>query len=118
TRAKLRKSVRPDGRWVSLAVGLVVVGLLLVAQPAGAQERLSFSAFVQWISGSSMQIIIDNGASIRVDLRLVDQVSYNTLRPGDPVQVSGYVSPDRSRLIGERINRIDAPNVYDACSAC
>ena len=31
-----------------------------------------------------MQVITDNGASIRVDLRLVDQVSYNTLRAVTP----------------------------------
>ena len=80
TRAKLGRSVGPGGRWVALAARLVVVGLLLVALPAAAQERLSFTAFIQWISGSNMQVITDSGASIRVDLRLVDQVSYNTLR--------------------------------------
>jgi endonuclease YncB( thermonuclease family) len=96
----------------------VVGGLLLIAASATAQQRLSFTGFVQWISGSSMQVVADNGASVRVELRLVDQPSYNTLRAGDPVRVFGYVSPDRSRLIGERIDRIDAPNVYDSCSSC
>ena len=46
-------------------------------------------------------------------LQLVDQSEYNALSNGDRVRVFGYVSPDRSRLIGERIDRVDAPNVYD-----
>ena len=117
TRAKLKRSVGSGGRRIALGAGLVV-GLLLIASPASAQQRLSLTAFVQWISGSTMQVTTDTGVSVRIDLRLVDQVSYNTLRGGDPVQIFGYVSPDRSRVIGERINRIDAPNVYDACSAC
>src|SRR5262245_57502372 len=118
TRATLGRSIGSGGRRIALAAGLVVVGLLPVTSPAAAQQRLSFPAFVQWISGSNMRVVTDNGTSVRVDLRVVDQLSYNTLRGGDPVQVFGYVSPDRSRVIGERINRIDAPNVYDACSAC
>jgi hypothetical protein len=61
-----------------------------------------------------MQVVADNGVSIRVDLQLVDLSEYNGLQNGDRVRVFGYVSPDRSRLIGERIDRIDAPNVYDS----
>ena len=32
------------------------------------------------------------------------------------MRVFGYVSPDRSELIAQRIDRSDAPNVYDSYS--
>ena len=102
-------------RWY-LLVALLGGGLVALAGPASGQQRLVISGFVQWISGSSMQVVADNGASIRADLQLVDQSDYNTLRGGDRVRVFGYVSPDRSRLIAERIDRVDAPNVYDSYS--
>ena len=102
-----------SARWL-LIVALVGGGLAAVlAGPAAGQQRLVISGFVQWIAGSTMQVVADNGASIRVDLQLVDQSEYNALSNGDRVRVFGYVSPDRSRLIGERIDRVDAPNVYD-----
>jgi hypothetical protein len=89
-------------------------GLVALAGPASGQQRMVISGFVQWISGSTLQVVADNGASIRVDLQVVDQSEYNTLRGGDRVRVFGYVSPDRSRLIAERIDRSEAPNVYDS----
>lgn len=97
-----------------LTVALVLGSLVSLAGPVAGQQRLAISGFVQWVSGSAMQVVADNGSSIRVDLQLVGQSEYNTLRGGDRVRVFGYVSPDRSRLIGERIDRIDAPNVYDS----
>ena len=89
-----------------------------LAGPVAGQQRLVVSGFVQYISGSTLQMVADDtgirvGGSIRVDLTLVAQSDYNTLRSGDRVRVFGYVSPDRSRLIGERIDRLDAPNVYE-----
>jgi hypothetical protein len=102
-------------RWPTLAAGLLV-GFLLMAGPATAQQRMSLAGYVQWISGSTMQLMADNGISVRVDLQLADQASYNTIRGGDRVRVFGYVSPDRGRLIAERIDRSDAPNVYDPYS--
>jgi hypothetical protein len=92
------------------------VALLLTGGPASAQQRLSFAGYVQWISGSTMQVMGDNGISIRVDLQTIDQSSYNTLRGGDRIRVFGYVTPDRSRLVAERIDRSEAPNVYDSYS--
>ena len=97
-----------------LIVALLCGGLVCLAGPASGQQRLVISGFVQWISGSTMQVVADNGASVRVDLQLVDQSDYNTLRNGDRVRVFGYISPDRSRLIGESIDRSDAPNIYDS----
>jgi hypothetical protein len=97
-----------------LIVALLAGCLAAPVGPAAGQQRLAISGFVQWISGASMQVVADNGFSIRVDLQLVDQSEYNTLSNGDRVRVFGYISPDRSRLIGERIDRVDAPNVYDS----
>ena len=113
----MKATGRPAGRarW-GLIAALLCGALVALAGPAGAQQRFNFSGFVQWIQGSTMQVMGDNGYSIRVDLQLVDQSDYNTLKGGDRVRVSGYVSPDRSRLIGERIDRIDAPNVYEPYS--
>jgi hypothetical protein len=102
-------------RWPTLAAGLLV-GFLLMAGPATAQQRMSLAGYVQWISGSTMQLMADNGISVRVDLQRADQASYNTIRGGDRVRVFGYVNPDRSRLIAERIDRSEAPNVYDSYS--
>jgi len=102
-------------RWRRIAA-LLSAGLFTLAGPAAAQQRLVVSGFVQWIAGSSMQVVADNGLSIRVDLQTVEQSDYNTLRPGDRVRVFGYVSPDRSELIGQRIDRINAPNVEESYS--
>jgi hypothetical protein len=90
--------------------------LLGLAAAVSAQQPYVFAGFVQWIQGSTMQVMGDNGYSIRVDLQNVAQSDYNTLRGGDRVRVSGYVSPDRSRVIGQRIDRLDVPNVYDSYS--
>lgn len=109
---------RPGGAHWCLIMALLSAGLpAVLAGPAAAQQRLVVSGFVQWISGSSMQVVADNGASVRVDLQAVDQSDYNTLQPGDRVRVLGYVSPDGSRLVGQRIDRVNAPNVYDSYSS-
>ena len=102
-------------RW-RLTAALLCGGLVVLAGSAAAQQRFTFSGFVQWIQGATMQVMGDNGYSIRVDLQLVDQSDYNTLKGGDRVRVIGYISPDRSRVIGQRIDRSDAPNVYDSYS--
>jgi hypothetical protein len=99
-----------------LIVAALCGSLVVLAEPSAAQQPFAFSGFVQWISGATMQVMGDNGYSIRVDLQTVDQSSYNTLRGGDRVRVFGYVSPDRSRVIAQRIDRSDAPNVYDPYS--
>ena len=111
-------AARPAGRGHRyLVVALLCGGLVALAGPVSGQERMAISGVVQWISGSAMQIVADNGASIRINLQNTAQSDYNTLRGGDRVRVFGYVSPDRSRLIAERIERVDAPNTYDSYSA-
>jgi hypothetical protein len=106
-----RHTVRVHG---CLIVALLCGGLVALAGPASGQQRMVISGFVQWISGSDMQMVADNGVSIRVNLDNAAQSDYNTLRNGDRIRVFGYVSPDRSELIAERIDRSDAPNVYDS----
>lgn len=101
-------------RWRFIAA--LLCGSLVTLGPAAAQPPYVFAGIVQWIGGSTMQVIADNGSSIRVDLELVPQSEYNTLNPGDRIRVVGHVSPDRSRVIAQRIDRGDAPNVYDPYS--
>jgi len=100
-----------------LAVALLGGALVAaIAGSAAGQQRLVISGFVQWISGSNMQLQADNGASVRIDLQNVDQSDYNTLQNGDRVEVVGVVSPDGSKLLADRVDRSDAPNVYDPYS--
>lgn len=108
-------SARP-ARGRGLVAALVCASLLGAAGWVAAQQPFTFAGFVQWVQGSTMQVMGDNGYSIRVDLQNVAQSDYNTVRGGDRVRVVGYVSPDRSRVIGQRIDRLDAPNVYDSYS--
>ena len=93
-----------------LMVAALVLGLL--PGPLSGQERLVITGSVQWIDGEKMQVMADNGYSIRVDLERVDQSSYNTLSPGDRVRVVGFVTPDRSELVAERVVGGDT-NIYD-----
>jgi len=121
-RARLFLAARARRSPAALAQRGLAVALLggtLVAAIAGSaagQQRLVISGFVQWISGSNMQLQADNGASLRIDLQNVDQSDYNTLENGDRVEVVGVVSPDGSKLIADRVDRSSAPNVYDPYS--
>jgi hypothetical protein len=110
TRGEARRTSRP------LVAVLLWGSLVALAGSVQAQQPFAFSGFVQWISGSTMQVMGDNGYSIRVDLQVIDQSEYNTLRGGDRVRILGYISPDRSRVIAQRIDRSDAPNVYEPYS--
>jgi hypothetical protein len=91
---------------------LVVLALGCVPVQVAGQERLVITGTVQWIDGQKMEVMADDGLSIRVDLERVDQSSYNTLSGGDRVRVVGFVSPDRSKLIAESVEG-GATNVYD-----
>ena len=76
--------------------------LVLAAGAADAQERVRLEGWVQWISGTRMQVWT-GGASFGVDLRDAQQGSYRYLRQGDRVLVDGVVSSDRSRVIARGI---------------
>jgi hypothetical protein len=92
-------------------VFLTVLMLGLLPGRLAGQERLVITGTVQWIDGEKMQVMADSGLSIQVGLARVDQSSYNTLSPGDRVLVTGFVAPDRSQLIAERVE--GGPNIYE-----
>jgi len=94
---------------------LVGLGLALLPAGATAQQRIVITGFVQWIDGTKMQVMADTGYSINVNIDRISQDEYNTMRGGDRVRVFGFVTPDRSRVIAERIDR--GPNTYDDLSA-
>jgi hypothetical protein len=72
---------------------LVVMCLVTVlsASAAGAQHRVRFHGYVQWIAGSKMVLWTDAGASVTVDLSEADQDSYRGLTGGDRVRVEAEV---------------------------
>src|SRR5262245_18981227 len=103
--------MRVDVTRYRVLIALTVLALGLPGVVAG-QERMVVTGFVQFIDGQSMVVMADSGFSMRVNLERVDQSSYNTLAPGDRVRVVGFVAPDRSQLIAERVVA-GATNVYD-----
>ena len=58
---------------------------------------------VQWVAGTGLVMVADNGVSLRVDLMRADQRSYVGLRAGDRILVVGTVAPERDRLLAESI---------------
>jgi len=90
------------------ALSAVVAGAaLLLAAPAGldAQELLRVFGAVQWVAGARMQLMMDNGSSIAVDLTQTDQSSYRALGIGERVVVDGVISPDGRRFVASAIWR-------------
>lgn len=87
----------------ALLVAWLVLGFSAVASEA--QQLVRVLGSVQWISGTRMQIMMDTGASIAVDLTEADQSSYQALRGGEAVVVDGFVSPDRRRFVAVEIWR-------------
>jgi hypothetical protein len=84
---------------------LVIAACLAVGlQGLQAQERVRVNGWVQWIGGSRMQVMTDGG-TVAVDLRDVDQGSYQALRTGERIIVDGTVATDRSRVIARSIWR-------------
>ena len=85
----------------------VVVSLVLVAAvaPGAAQGQfVRLQGRVQWIAGEKMMLIPDTGAPpIEVDIKQVPLDDYRTLTEGDPVVVSGVVSPDGRKVIATSV---------------
>ena len=54
-----------------------------------------------------LQLVLDNGLSISVDLSRVPQSQYQSLSPGmrDRVTVIGVISQDNRRLVAQSIHR-------------
>lgn len=85
----------------------VVVSLVLfgAVAPGAAQDKVvRLQGRVQWIAGEKMMLIPDNGGlPIEIDIKQVPQDDYRTLAEGDPVAVSGVVSPDGRKLIATSV---------------
>jgi hypothetical protein len=97
-------------RFTFIIVMMLAVGL--VPAIADAQQRLVIVGMVQWTSTNRIQLIIDGGQSLSVDVSQLDQGSYATLRGGERVRVVGYVAPERNRLIAESLEIGDSSPGY------
>ena len=99
--AKTRKAVQSR---VMRSVAASILLLLVVGVcSAWAQERIVVRGVVQWVAGTRLVMVADNGVSLRVDLMRADQTSYAGLHAGDRIVVVGTVSPERDRLLAESI---------------
>jgi hypothetical protein len=88
---------------IKAVLAAAVLAVVVTDMPARAQIRLQVHGFVQWISGSKMILMTDQGVSVAVDLTQADQDSYNDVRPADWVTVAGELTRDRSRVIARQI---------------
>ena len=88
--------------------GVLVGGLLATPLAAGAQSPLYYAGRVQWIAGSTMLLMTDEGWSLRVDLKRVAQSQYSGLGSRDMVVVTGFISQDGNYVIGLSIARTRA----------
>lgn len=70
---------------------------------AGAQQRVLVIGTVQWTSTNRLQVMSDTGVSVSIDVSRLGQTDYTSLRSGDRLRVTGYVTPDRTRLIADSI---------------
>jgi len=89
----------------AVAVSLVLAGALA---PALAQGRyLRLDGWVQWVASDRMQLILDSGQSVAIELNQVPQDQYRGLMQRDRVSVIGVPSSDNRRLIGTSVTRVD-----------
>jgi len=93
-------------------VRLLIVALVALIQAtapgvAQAQRYMQVEGWVQWLAADRMQLVLDNGLSISVDLTRVPQSQYQGLGPGqrDRVAVVGYIAPDNRRFIASSVER-------------
>ena len=83
------------------------VGVLFAAPLlAEAQRPLLYEGRVQWIAGSTLILMTDDGWSLRVDLTRVPQSDYSGLTPRDRIIVSGTLSQDGNYVLGLSIERV------------
>jgi hypothetical protein len=86
----------------AVAASLLLAGTLAPAVAQGRYVRLDGS--VQWIAADKMQLILDGGASVAIDLTRVPQDQYRTLRERDRVSVIGVVSADNRRVLATSVS--------------
>jgi hypothetical protein len=89
-------------------VFLAGTGAVLLAAPLAAegQRPLFYEGRVQWIAGSTLILMTDDGWSLRVDLTRVAQSDYSGVGPRDRIIVSGTLSRDGNYLLGLSIERV------------
>ena len=95
--------------------GLVLLVWLSPIAPAAAQPGyVQVDGWVQWVSAQRLQLVLDSGLSISVDLSRVPQSQYQGLGPGakDRVTVIGVISPDNRRLIAQSVTRVQGWGDY------
>jgi hypothetical protein len=87
---------------------LTGTGAVLLAAPlaAEAQRLLLYEGRVQWIAGSTLILMTDDGWSLRVDLTRVSQSDYSGLGPRDRIIVRGTLSQDGNYVLGLSIERV------------
>ena len=85
---------------------MIVAGLLAVPLAAEAQGLVYYEGRVQWLAGSTLILVTDQGWSLRVDLTRVDQSEYLGLGSRVRILVTGVISDDGNYLIGLSIRRI------------
>ena len=86
----------------------VLLALLCAVVPGLAQAQyMQVEGWVQWVAADRMQLVLDNGLSISVDLTRVPQRQYQSLGPGqrDRVIVVGTIAPDNRRFIATSVTR-------------
>jgi hypothetical protein len=108
---------------------VVALALLLASSPVAAQEAVQFQGTVQWVSGSTLVVVLEGPGgvagyavvgpylvpiigprqTVSVDLAQVPQSEYAFMRPGERVVVIGVVDEDRRRILGTSIIRGAGP---------
>jgi hypothetical protein len=90
-------------------IAAMLLALAGAVAPAAAQgQYLQVEGWVQWIAADRMQLVLDNGLSLAIDLTRVPQDQYRTLAQRDRVAVVGVVSSDNRRLMASSITRSEA----------
>jgi len=77
-----------------------------MALAAEAQRLLLYEGRVQWIAGSPLILMTNDGRSLRVDLTRASQSDYSGLRLRDRVIVGGTLSQDGNYMLGLSIERV------------
>ena len=92
---------------LAIAGWLVLAGTLGPA--AGQGQYMQVDGWVQWFSADKLQLVLDSGLSISVDLTRVPQGEYQALRigPRDRVSVVGVVSADNRKLIASSVTKMN-----------
>src|SRR5713101_6253663 len=85
---------------------LFVLVLLAAPLAAEAQRPQLYEGRVQWIAGSTLILMTDEGWSLRVDLTRVPQSDYSGVGPRDRIIVNGTLSQDGNYVLGLSIERV------------